>query len=70
LVLADLNAAVVVLTSFVLNTGPLPEVLGGGKVTPFSRMQATNLVSAALDGAPPKRAPPPKFPAPHFFSAS
>jgi hypothetical protein len=54
----------------VLNTGPLPGVLGVGRVTPFSRMQATNLVSAALDAAPLKRAPPAKLPPPHFFSAS
>jgi hypothetical protein len=71
LALADLNAALVVFTSLVLNTGPFPEVLGAGRVMPFSRMQATNFVSAALPSALLKRPPPkPPPPLPHFFSAS
>jgi hypothetical protein len=54
----------------VLNTGPLPVVLGAGRFTPFSRMQATNFVSAALAVGVLKREAPPKLPPPHFFSAS
>ena len=48
-----------------------PFVFGAGRLTPFSRMQAANLVSAALLAAPLNRRPPPgKLPPPHFFSAS
>jgi hypothetical protein len=67
---ADLNVELAVLIPVVLNTGPLPEVLGVGRLTPFSRMQATNFVSAALDVELLNRPPPPKLPPPHFFSAS
>jgi hypothetical protein len=65
-----LNTELVVLIPLVLNTGPLPEVFGGGRLTPFSRMQATYFASAALDAALLKRPPPPKLAPPHFFSAS
>src|ERR1700730_14963379 len=54
----------------VLNTGPLPDVFGVGSLTPFSRMQATNFVSAALAVGLLKRAAPPKLPLPHFLNAS
>jgi hypothetical protein len=62
--------ALLVLIPLVLNTGPFPDVFGVGRLTPFSRMQATNFVSAVLDAALLKRAPPVKLPAPHFLSAS
>jgi hypothetical protein len=65
-----LNVELLVLMPFVLNTGPLPEVLGVDRLTPFSCMQATNFVSAALDVALLKRPPPAELPPPHFFSAS
>src|ERR1700730_2118837 len=54
----------------VLHTGPLPDVFGVGSLTPFSRMQATNFVSAALAVGLLKRAVPLKLPLPHFFNAS
>ncbi len=67
---ADLNASLLVLIPLVSNTGPLPDVLGVGRVTPFSRMQATNFVSAVLDVALLKRPAPAKLPPPHFLIAS
>ena len=62
--------ALLVLSPLVLNTGPFPDVLGVGRLTPFSRMQATNFVSPAFDAALLEPAAPAKLPAPHFFSAS
>jgi hypothetical protein len=70
LLCADLNVALLVLSPLVLNTGPFPDVLGVGRLTPFSRMQATNFVSPALDAALLDRPAPGKLPPPHFFSAS
>jgi hypothetical protein len=70
LVCAEVNVELAVLMPVVLNTGPLPDVLGAGRFTPFSRMQATNFVSAALAVGLLKREAPPKLPPPHFFNAS
>jgi hypothetical protein len=70
LLCADLNVALVVLMPVVLNTGPVPEVLAAGRLTPFSRMQATNFASAALAVELLKRAPRPVPLRPHFFNAS
>jgi hypothetical protein len=58
-----------VLMPLVLNTGPLPDVLGVGRLTPFSRIQATNFVSAAFPAALLNR-PWPNLPPPHFLRAS
>ena len=62
--------ALVVLIPLVLKTGPVPDVLGTGRLTPCSRMQAANFVSAALAVALLKRPGRVKLPAPHFLSAS
>lgn len=56
----------------VSNTGPLPFVFGVGRLTPFSRIHAAYLVSAAFadELLKPGRAPPAKPPPPHFLIAS
>jgi hypothetical protein len=45
---AVVNFEPLVSSPLVLNTGPLPDVLGAGRLTPLLRMQAANFVSAAL----------------------
>jgi hypothetical protein len=70
LLCADLNVELAVLMPVVLNTGPVPDVFGVGRLTPFSRMQATNFVSAALAVGLLKRAAPLELAPPHFFNAS
>ncbi|HEX4110292.1 MAG TPA: hypothetical protein VHX88_19335 [Solirubrobacteraceae bacterium] len=65
----------VVLTDPLLNTGPVPEKFGAGRVTPLVFMQATNFVTALLYAVllrkfPLAPAPPAGNESPHFFSAA
>jgi hypothetical protein len=71
LLCAALKLALLVSRPLLLKTGPLPEVLALGRSTPFSRIQATYLLSAALAVALLKLGPAPaRLEPPHFFSAS
>src|ERR1700685_1104878 len=45
---AALNLALRMFTPLALKIGPLPEVLGSGKFTPFSRIHVANFVNACL----------------------
>src|SRR5262249_36911262 len=75
---AVVNSELFVSTLVVLNTGPVPEKRGGGRLTPRARMHATNLAAArSTAGFPrsPWRAaralPPPARPAaPQFLRAN
>jgi hypothetical protein len=56
-----------------LKIGPLPDVLGAGMFTPFSRMQLANFASACFAAALPNRprpraSPPGLILKPHFFT--
>jgi hypothetical protein len=66
-----LNWALFVFRPLVLKIGPLPDVFGAGRLTPFARMQAANAANALLRAGLLNACPPrPKFPPPHFFTAA